>query len=208
MVISCCVRKCRKRFSKSEKGWARLPKKTEKRGLWLSSINRKEWNPNYDNDRVCPAHFVTGICYMLNKVDRINQKICCFEYDFNNSLIIAHLTMIQEHFAVIIAVRVSSRQLFYIKTLFFNKGAPNPDPEHPDFVPSINMGHHSLRSIFIEKGIKRKARYDRAERRAKMKKDHNELLQAKAKENKELLEAANVLASMSATIRGRLDCYN
>lgn len=63
MVISCCAPFCANRATKEakEKGirFYRLPQDPIKRRLWLTAINRKDYNPG-PNTYICSEHFVGG----------------------------------------------------------------------------------------------------------------------------------------------------
>ncbi|XP_052284750.1 uncharacterized protein LOC127881097 [Dreissena polymorpha] len=70
MVQSCVVVGCTNRWEKGSRlSWHRIPSKNdqERRNNWLSSINRKNWQPN-NQDRVCGNHFLSG-CASHNKDD-------------------------------------------------------------------------------------------------------------------------------------------
>ena len=63
MVSSCCAPFCTNRATKAakEKGisFYRVPRKEERRYLWLTAIKRKDFDPG-PNTYICSAHFVGG----------------------------------------------------------------------------------------------------------------------------------------------------
>ncbi|XP_067681957.1 uncharacterized protein [Haliotis asinina] len=61
MVVSCVVVGCTNRFKKgSGLKFHRIPTADERRRKWLQAINRKNWTPDHDGDRVCGVHFASG----------------------------------------------------------------------------------------------------------------------------------------------------
>ena len=72
MVNTCCVVGCHSRGGRNEGiSFCLIPSIITKQGLktqelsskqrnaWLSSFNRKDWNPS-KHSRVCSKHFITG----------------------------------------------------------------------------------------------------------------------------------------------------
>ena len=60
MVKSCCAIGCTNRLTKENTlSFYRFPADIERRKLWITAINRRDWEPN-KYSYVCSAHFVSG----------------------------------------------------------------------------------------------------------------------------------------------------
>jgi hypothetical protein len=61
MGKSCCAVGCTRRFSKDcGLHFYRFPKDSERRNIWISAVNRKNWEPT-EHSWICSSHFVGGV---------------------------------------------------------------------------------------------------------------------------------------------------
>ncbi len=78
MVSSCCAPFCTNRATKAtrEKGihFYRIPRKGEKRSLWLNAIKRKSFLPG-PNTYICSVHFVGGKILIITVILLLNFSL-------------------------------------------------------------------------------------------------------------------------------------
>ena len=90
MVISCCAPYCTNRANSRtrERGvsFYRIPRKGERRRLWLVAIRRKDYNPG-PNTYICSDHFVGGKIVARRLKEQLVRGFCVRVVDMKGNLL-------------------------------------------------------------------------------------------------------------------------